>query len=252
MGGRAPARMDGSAVSANPSSIETNASDDLKAADRALLTRACQVYWDIKILLDNHRTRGALARWRTLYEIAAVRLHIGRDESLATRYLDYIHIEQLRKMQLHNELREEWKERLLERETQTAERHAPFTPEEIEAKQTLVKSLTARFGKQYGKFPMGWNGGKRIRKMVEGTELDFLYVVYELAHDEIHDKPFDPLSVPALDFNIQMPAISLILSAVGRPPDKDELVRLPRTLNIRDEEKRSVHHACKVCEGVFD
>ena len=210
------------------------------------------MYWDIKVLLDNQRKKGALARWRTLYEIAAVRLHIGDNESLAKRYVDYIHIEQLRKMELHNELLEKWKERLLDRQTQTGERHSPHTPEEMKAKQQKVDSLTVDSGKAYGRFPMGWSGKKSIKELVDKTELDFLYAWYVLAHDEIHDKPLDPLSVPDPDFKIQMPAICLILAAVGRPPDKDELVRLSRTLNLRDEEKRSVHHACKVCEGIFD
>lgn len=234
--------------------MESHVSDDLKAAEQALLTRACQVYWDVKTLRENYRKKGAVARWRTLYELAAVRVYIGNDEGLAERYLEYRHVEQLRKMRLHNEILEEWKERMLDRETQTGERHSPFTPEEFEAKETLVKGLTARFGKKYGHFPMGWNGGKRIRKMVEGTKLDPFYVLYELAHDEIHDKPFDPLSVPELDFEIiNVSAICLLLLAGrGRQLDRDELVLFPNTLNIRDEEKLSVHHACKVCQEVFD
>jgi len=231
--------------------MESRVTDDLRAAEQSLQTRACQVYWDIKILLDNHRTRGALARWRTLYEIAAVRLHIGRDESLATRYLDYIHIDQLRKMRLHNELLDKWKERLRERETQKGERHKPHTPQEMEAKQQRVDELTAGLGKEYGRFPWGWSGKGSVKEIVDTTELDFLYGWFVLAHDETHDKPFNPVLDPNLNI-IAMSALCLLIAAAGRELDKNELVLFPGTLNLGNEEKRSVLHACEVCQGVLD
>lgn len=227
--------------------------DFLPAAEQALQTRACQVYWDIKTLLEKDRRRGALARWRTLYEIAAVRLHIGNNRILAERYVQYIHVVQLRGMKLYDELHEEWKEHLREWEERTGESHPPFTPQEIEAKTTEVGRLMARFGTAYGKFPWGWNKNKPVRKMVKGTELDPFYVGYELAHDEIHNKPHDPLVIPEPNFHIgHLSAVCLLLAAACRRLNGHELASFPDTLNIRDAEKRSVRHACEVGKGIVD
>jgi len=64
-----------------------------------LLTRGCQVTDEIICLLENGFADGAMARWRTLHEIAvvaAVIRHYGSD--IAERYVDHQAVESKRKL----------------------------------------------------------------------------------------------------------------------------------------------------------
>jgi len=72
---------------------------ELQAILIRLLTRGCQVTDEILCLLENGFADGAMARWRTLHEIAvvaAVIRHYGSD--IAVRYLDHQAVESKRKM----------------------------------------------------------------------------------------------------------------------------------------------------------
>jgi len=64
-----------------------------------LLTRACQVTDEIACLLENGFADGAMARWRTLHEIAVVAAVISQHgETIAERYLDHQFVESKRAM----------------------------------------------------------------------------------------------------------------------------------------------------------
>jgi len=64
-----------------------------------LLTRACQVTDEIACLLENGFADGAMARWRTLHEIAVVATVISQHgEDIAERYLAHQFVESKRAM----------------------------------------------------------------------------------------------------------------------------------------------------------
>src|SRR5205085_1323322 len=64
-----------------------------------LLARACQVTDEIICLLENGFADGAMARWRTLHEIAVVATIISQyGESIAERYLAHQAVESKKKM----------------------------------------------------------------------------------------------------------------------------------------------------------
>jgi hypothetical protein len=64
-----------------------------------LLVRACQVTDEIACLLENGFADGAMARWRTLHEIAVVAAVISQHgEPIAERYLDHQFVECKRAM----------------------------------------------------------------------------------------------------------------------------------------------------------
>jgi hypothetical protein len=65
-----------------------------------LLVRGCQVTDEIICLLENGFSDGAMARWRTLHEIAVVAAVISQHgASLAERYVDHQAVESKRAME---------------------------------------------------------------------------------------------------------------------------------------------------------
>ncbi len=65
-----------------------------------LLVRGCQVTDEILCLLENGFPDGAMARWRTLYEIGVVGAVIQKHgDGIANRYLAHQHIESKRAME---------------------------------------------------------------------------------------------------------------------------------------------------------
>jgi hypothetical protein len=69
-----------------------------------LHARACQVADEIIVLLENGLADGAMARWRTMYELAVVaRVISNGDELLAGRYLDHQVVEAKREAEAFDE-----------------------------------------------------------------------------------------------------------------------------------------------------
>jgi hypothetical protein len=68
-----------------------------KALPDALLrlnVRACQITSEVITLLENGFADGAMARWRTLYEVSVVAMVIAEGgETLAKRYVDHQYVE---------------------------------------------------------------------------------------------------------------------------------------------------------------
>ncbi len=73
-----------------------------------LHVRACQVTAEILSLLENGYADGAMARWRTLYEIGVVATLIGdHDDELAERYLAHEFVEAGNSLKLYAQNYEE-------------------------------------------------------------------------------------------------------------------------------------------------
>src|SRR5260370_32451533 len=64
-----------------------------------VLVRGCQVTDEIICLLENGFADGAMARWRTLHEIAVVAVVLSHHgEDIAARYVDHQAVESMRSM----------------------------------------------------------------------------------------------------------------------------------------------------------
>lgn len=68
-------------------------SSSMFSAQVRLWSRGCQVAWEILLLLRSGYADGAMARWRTLHEIAVVSAFLEKHgERAATQYLDHVHV----------------------------------------------------------------------------------------------------------------------------------------------------------------
>lgn len=108
-----------------------------------LHARACQISSEILELLKGEFADGALARWRTLYEISifGACLRNGSEE-LSQKYLDFYLVES------HYEMLEFQKnyKRLRER---------PLTQKQLDKMSKTIDSLKTKYGKDFVK-PYGW------------------------------------------------------------------------------------------------
>lgn len=105
--------------------------------------RACLVASEVHALLRTGHPLGALARWRTLHELAVVACILGEgDQTLAERYLLHALVESHKDAQhfavAQPHLNEE-----------------PLDPEEVEELARTREELIARFGKTFG-YEWGW------------------------------------------------------------------------------------------------
>jgi hypothetical protein len=66
-----------------------------------LHARACQIANKVAVLLGAGFAEGAIARWRSLHEVAVVSMFIGGDEGLAERYRLHEAVESLRVARLY-------------------------------------------------------------------------------------------------------------------------------------------------------
>jgi len=71
--------------------------------------RACQVTNEIIILLENGYADGAMARWRTLHEIATVAAVIAKfGDELAERYVHYQIVESTKALTAYEQIIGRW------------------------------------------------------------------------------------------------------------------------------------------------
>jgi hypothetical protein len=166
---------------------------DLRDADRRrapitievlvrLHARACQVADEVICLLSHGFADGAVARWRTLHEIAIVSLFLcEHGDELAERYKAHDIVE-TRRVALQYE--KYWK-RLRLKAITTAELV------EIEKRYTAaVEKYGAEFKKQYG-----WaakhlsNPNPSIADIRDGSGIDHLAPFYRFASHNVHANP---------------------------------------------------------------
>ena len=147
-----------------------------------LHARACQIVHEILVLLAAGLADGAMARWRTLHEIAVIALFIGaHGEDLAERYVLHQHVESRRAARDYIACQERLG-------------YEPLDPSEIEAVEQLYATLLERFGHSFGT-PYGWAaeqlGIKKpaFERIERVAGIDHLRAHYRLASHNVHANP---------------------------------------------------------------
>lgn len=154
----------------------------LQVALSQLHIRACQVGYEILVLLENGLPDGAMARWRTLHEIATVALFIreGGDD-LARRYLEYAVIETKKALDRF----------LLDH---VALGYAPPSDTEKMRTQKAYDSIIERYGTEFSQ-QYGWAArhlGKkspRFSDIQEAAGRAMMHSHYKLASYNVHASP---------------------------------------------------------------
>lgn len=147
-----------------------------------LHARACQVVHEILVLLVAGLADGAMARWRTLHEIAVIALFIGEHgEDLAERYVLHQHVESRRAARDYIACQERLG-------------YEPLEPSEIEAVEQLYANLLGRFGHSFGT-QYGWAaeqlGIKKpaFDRIERAAGIDHLRAHYRMASHNVHANP---------------------------------------------------------------
>lgn len=147
-----------------------------------LHARACQVTDEIACLLSSGFADGAMARWRTLHEIAIVALLIQEHgEDLARRYTDHQVVESLRAAKDYREC----SQRL---------GYEPMTEFEFEEIRQAYEEVVQRYGDTF-KTQYGWAAdalGHRqpsLKEIERVAGIDHLRAHYRLASHNIHANP---------------------------------------------------------------
>ena len=141
--------------------------------------RGCQVAREILVLLRSGLADGALARWRTLHEIAIVACLIGdHEQELAKRYLLHETVQQYKlacQYQSHYQ----------------SLKFEPISQEELTQLKERQDQLIAQFGTSF-KYDYGWAEAitgipnPTLAHLEEKVELDHYRPLYRWASDNVH------------------------------------------------------------------
>jgi len=144
--------------------------------------RAIQVVHEIHVLLAAGLADGAIARWRTLHEIAAIALFVGEHgEDLAERYVLHEHVESRKAMRDYTDCHERLEYDSLE-------------PGEITAVEQSYEGLLARFGRPYGA-QYGWAAEQlglsnpSLKDIERAAGIDHLRAHYRMTSHNVHANP---------------------------------------------------------------
>jgi hypothetical protein len=147
-----------------------------------LHARACQVAEEVVCLLSNGLADGAMARWRTLHEIAAVGCLIrDHGDELAERYEQH-------------QLIEAWKAALQYQRHRKRLRQKPLSEQTIKKIEDDRAQALETYGPEFGK-PYGWAAkhlAKRdptIADIQEAAGIDHLGPYYRMASHNVHANP---------------------------------------------------------------
>jgi hypothetical protein len=147
-----------------------------------LHARACQIVDEIPVLLSAGFADGAMARWRTLHEIAVIALFVGEHgEQVAERYVQHQHVESRRAA--HDYVA--CQERL---------GYEPLEPSELSDVEHAYKAVVARFGgaftTQYGWAAQQFGIKKPSFSDIErAAGVDHLRAHYRMASHNVHANP---------------------------------------------------------------
>jgi hypothetical protein len=147
-----------------------------------LHARSCQIAEEIVCLLSNGFADGAMARWRTLHEVAAVGYLIHRyGDELAERYE-------------HHQIVESRKAAIQFQQHQKRLGQRPFFKRILKKIETDRASVLATYGPDFAN-PQGWAAkhlGKRnpsIADIQEAAGIDHLGPYYRMASHNVHANP---------------------------------------------------------------
>jgi len=145
--------------------------------------RACQIVEEILCLLEGGFSDGAMARWRTLHEIAVVASFVAaHGEDLAERYVLHQAVESKRAADDYQKC-------------QPHLGYEPLAAKEIKAVQKAYDAVIAKFGPEFGKGDYGWAGyhlGKTqptFKDIETAAGIDHLRAHYRMASHNVHANP---------------------------------------------------------------
>lgn len=176
------AREFGELANATLRSSEANESPVLADVLLRLHARACQVTDEVACLLAAGFSDGAMARWRTLHEIAAVTLFLSEHgEAAAQRYVDHEVIESARAARDYDECRERLGDE-------------PIAEVELLEIHEAHEKAVAKYGTSFDG-PYGWAadalGLKRptLKDVRAAAGIDHMRSHYRLASHNVHASP---------------------------------------------------------------
>ena len=147
-----------------------------------LHARACQVTQEILTLLTAGFADGAMARWRTLHEIAVVASFISsHGEELAERYIQHQHIESRRALQKYIECQDRLG-------------YEPLTGADTADNERECDAAIARFGPPF-RHAYGWAAAKlgiknpNFAQIEKAVGVEHLRAHYQLASHNVHANP---------------------------------------------------------------
>lgn len=147
-----------------------------------LHARACQIAYEILILLKSGLADGAHARWRSLHEISVTAFFISANgNDIAERYL------------LHHGI-ESYKAAKIYQENCAGLGFGPLSEEEVAELKDIYDGLIRRFGNNY-RFDYGWasvvteSARPTFRDIEKSAGLEHLRPYYKMACDNVHANP---------------------------------------------------------------
>jgi hypothetical protein len=144
--------------------------------------RACQIAEEIICLLSNGFADGAMARWRTLYEIVGVCMLINQHgEALAERYVAHGIVESRKAADQYQKFRRRLKQK-------------PFSRDTVQKIKARYDAALAKYGRDF-RHPQGWaahhlnKANPSIADVQEGSGIEHLLPYYRLASHNVHANP---------------------------------------------------------------
>jgi len=231
----------------------------LKSVLCRLHLRSCQVMSEIICLLENGYADGAMARWRTLYELSAVATVIsdGGDD-LAERYAAHDAVEAKRELDVFIKHHEELG-------------YAPPTKQAVKHTDQMFNHVISQYGKEFGK-PHGWavgflginNSDPKFSDIEAAAGRSSMRSYYKMASYNVHASPrglrrrigtidqMDLLIAGATNAGIEEPGQNAVFSLTQitcllfRPNHKlDDLVTMRGIVMLRDKAVDEFHKAAK-------
>lgn len=145
--------------------------------------RACQIAEEIICLLEGGFADGAMARWRTLHEVAVVAFFVAaHGDDLAERYILHDAVESKRASDDYQNC-------------QHRLGYEPLTDSEIKSVQKSYDAVVARFGQDFRKGDYGWAGhhlGKpqpTFKDIEHAAGIDHLRAHCRMASHNVHANP---------------------------------------------------------------
>jgi hypothetical protein len=146
--------------------------------------RACQIAEEILTLLEAGFADGAMARWRTMHEIAVVASFIAtHGEEMAERYVSHQAIESKRAADDYQRC-------------QPRLGYEPLPDKDIKAAQKAYDAVIAKYGPEFARGDYGWarrHLGKpkapTFKDIESAVQIDHFRAHYRLASHNVHANP---------------------------------------------------------------